>query len=147
VNQDFHDLLSALCAAGARFLIVGAYAVSFHAEPRATGDLDVWVEPSPENAVKVLAALRRFGAPLHDLTEADLSRPDVVFQIGVPPRRIDVLTSITGVTFDDAWTDRREVAYGTVRCPVIGRDALIRNKTALGRPKDLLDVDLLRRRS
>lgn len=146
MNQDFHDLLSALCEAGARFLVVGAYAVSFHAEPRATGDLDLWVEPSPENATKVLAALRAFGAPLHDLTTEDLARPDVVFQIGVPPRRIDLLTSITGVTFDDAWDSRAEVTYGDVRCFVIGRDALIRNKTALGRPKDLIDVDLLRRR-
>lgn len=147
MNEDFHDLLSALCEAGARFLIVGAYAVSFHAEPRATGDLDVWVEPTAENASRVLAALRAFGAPLHDLTEVDLGQPDVVFQIGVPPRRIDVLTSITGVEFEDAWTERAEVTYGDVRCFAIGRDALIRNKLALARPKDLLDVDLLRRRS
>ena len=147
MNEDFLDLLSALCEAGARFLIVGAYAVSFHAEPRATGDLDIWVAPTAENARKVLAALRRFGAPLHDLTEDDLARPDVVFQIGLPPRRIDVLTSITAVGFDDAWAGRVEVTYGPVRCPVIGREALIRNKRALGRPKDLLDVDLLGRRS
>jgi hypothetical protein len=147
VNEDFRDLLSALCEAGARFLIVGAYAVSYHAEPRATGDLDVWVECTPANAARVYAGLQAFGAPLHDLSEADLARPDVVFQIGVPPRRIDVLTSITGVTFEDAWPDRAEVVYGPVRCFAIGRDALIRNKLALGRPRDLLDVDLLRRRS
>ena len=147
MNEDFRDLLSALCAAGARFLIVGAYAVSFHAEPRATGDLDVWVEATAENAARVLAALRAFGAPLHDLTEDDLAHPDVVFQIGLPPRRIDVLTSITGVGFEEAWAGRAEVTYGDVRCFAIGRDALIRNKLALSRPKDLVDVDLLRRRS
>jgi hypothetical protein len=137
--------LAALSEVGARFLIVGAYAVSFHAEPRATGDLDVWVDATPDNARRVLRALKTFGAPLHDLTEADLASPDVVFQIGLPPRRIDILTSITGVDFDEAWPDRAEVS-GDVRCGVIGRDALIRNKTLLGRPKDLLDVDLLRRR-
>jgi hypothetical protein len=146
VNEDFHDLLSALCEAGARFLIVGAYAVSFHAEPRATGDLDVWVEPTAENATQVLTALRAFGAPLQDLTHDDLAQPDVVFQIGVAPRRIDILTSITGVTFGEAWAGRVEVAYGDVRCFAIGRDALIRNKQALGRPKDLLDLELLHRR-
>jgi hypothetical protein len=146
VNEDFRDLLAALSEAGARFLIVGAYAVSFHAEPRATGDLDIWVEATPENAKRVLAALRAFGAPLHDLTEGDLASSDVVFQIGLPPRRIDILTSITGVTFDEAWPDRDEVTYGKVQSPVIGRQALIKNKTALGRPKDLIDVDLLRRR-
>jgi hypothetical protein len=126
-------------------LIVGAYAVSFHAEPRATGDLDVWVDATPENAGRVFGALRTFGAPLHDLTEGDLCSPDVVFQIGVPPRRIDILTSITAVDFDEAWQDRAEVSYGDVRCGMIGRDALIKNKSALGRPKDLLDLDLLRR--
>lgn len=147
VNEDFHDLLAALSEVGARFLIVGAYAVSFHAEPRATGDLDIWVDATPENAGRVLGALRAFGAPLHELTERDLATADVVFQIGLPPRRIDILTSITGVTFDEAWPGRGEVTYGEVRCPVIGREALIRNKMALGRPKDLIDVDLLRRRS
>lgn len=146
MNQDFRDLLAALSEAGARFLIVGAYAVAFHAEPRATGDLDIWVEASAPNAERVMAALRKFGAPLHDLTLADLATSDVVFQIGVPPRRIDILTSITGVAFDDAWTERAQVTYGDVRCPVIGREALMRNKAALGRPKDLLDLDLLRRR-
>jgi hypothetical protein len=139
--------LAALSEAGARFLIVGAYAVSFHAEPRATGDLDIWVEATPANAERVMAALRSFGAPLHDLTIADLANPDVVFQIGVPPRRIDILTSITGVKFDEAWGDRAEVTYGDVCSPVIGRAALIRNKVALGRPKDLLDVTLLRSRA
>lgn len=145
VNEDFHDLLAALSEVGARFLIVGAYAVSFHAEPRATGDLDVWVEPTSENARRVLSALRAFGAPLHDLSETDLASPDVVFQIGLPPRRIDILTSITGVAFDEAWDGRAEVTYGDVRCPIIGREALIKNKIALGRPRDKLDVELLRR--
>jgi hypothetical protein len=136
-----------LSAADARFLLVGAYAVSVHAEPRATGDLDLWVEPTPENAARVHGALRTFGAPLHELTVDDLATPDVVFQIGLPPRRVDILTSITGVRFSDAWADHVEVTYGDLQVPVIGRDALLTNKRALGRPKDLLDIDLLQRRT
>ena len=147
MNPDFLDILRALCAADARLLIVGAYAVSVHAEPRATVGLDVWVEPTPDNAARVYEALRVFGAPLRELTIDDLARPDVVFQIGLPPRRIDILTSITGVRFDEAWPARVEVDYGDVRVPVIGRDALVANKLALGRPKDLLDVELIRRLS
>ena len=146
MNPDFHDLLRALRDADARFLVVGAYAVAFHGEPRATGDLDIWIEATPENAQRVYTALRTFGAPLQELTEADLATPDVVFQIGVPPRRVDILTSITGVSFAETWPDRASATYGDVGFSIIGRDALIRNKLALGRPKDLLDVDLLRRR-
>jgi hypothetical protein len=145
VNPDFRDLLRALFDAGARFLIVGAYAVSYHSEPRATGDLDIWIDPSPDNARRVYSALAAFGAPLTDLAESDLSTPDVVFQIGVAPRRIDIMTSITGVGFEEAWPARTEATYGDVPFPVIGIDALTRNKQALGRPKDLLDLDVLRR--
>jgi hypothetical protein len=145
VNPDFRDLLRGLSEADARFLVVGAYAVSFHSEPRATGDLDIWVEPTPDNARRVHAALAAFGAPLVDLTVADLSAPGTVFQIGVAPRRIDILTSITGVTFVEAWPDRREASYGGAPFPIIGVEALVRNKRALGRPKDLLDLELLRR--
>jgi hypothetical protein len=145
VNPDFRDLLLALRDAEARFLVVGAYAVSVHAEPRATGDLDVFVEPTPENASRVYAALQQFGAPLHDLTVIDLATPDIVFQIGLPPRRIDILTSITAVSFAEAWQERVEVTYGDVCVPVIGRRALIENKLALGRPRDLADVESLRR--
>lgn len=145
MNQDFLDLLRSLSDAEARFLVVGAYAVSFHGEPRATGDLDVWVEPTPENAARVHRALAAFGAPLDELTVTDLHTPGVVFQMGVPPRRIDILTSITAVSFDEAWPERVEGRYGEVRFPLIGREALIENKRALGRPKDLLDLELLER--
>jgi hypothetical protein len=145
VNPDFRDLLRALSDAGVRFLVVGAYAVSFHSEPRTTGDLDVWVDPSPENARRVHRALDEFGAPLTDLTEADLCSPDTVFQIGVAPRRIDIMTSITGVAFDEAWPGRAEGTYGDVAFPLIGVAALIKNKEALGRAKDLLDLETLRR--
>ena len=145
MNPDFRDLLRALSDAGAKFLVVGAYAVSFHSEPRATGDLDIWIDATPDNAARVYRALAAFGAPLAELSEADLSTPDLVFQIGVAPRRIDLMTSITGVGFEDAWRDRTQANYAGVDFPIIGVDALIKNKRALGRPKDLIDLELLRR--
>lgn len=102
--KGFRDLLRAFVDHEVQFLVVGAYALAVHGRPRATGDLDLWVETSPANADRVLAALRDFGAPLHDLTREDLSRPGVVFQIGLPPLRIDILTQISGVEFPDAWS-------------------------------------------
>lgn len=143
MNQDFVDLLSALNAAEARFLVVGAFAVTFHSKPRATGDLDLWVEPGEENAARVVGALTSFGAPLRDIQERDFAAPDQVFQIGVPPRRIDLLTSLTGLTFSQAWETRAPGRLAGVDVFFIGRDALIRNKTAVGRPQDLADVQQL----
>ena len=144
MNPEFVEMLSALSAAGAEFLVVGAHALAAHGVPRATGDLDLWVRGTPENARKVLEALREFGAPLFDLTVEDLSRPGIVFQIGVAPCRIDILTSISGVGFDEAWPRRHEMGLGGVRFGVLGREDLVRNKLATGRPKDLLDVESLR---
>jgi hypothetical protein len=143
VNPDFRDLFAALNAAGARYLLVGGYAVAFHAQPRFTKDLDVWTDLDPENAARVFDALRQFGAPLHELTPADLERSGTVFQIGVPPNRIDVVTAIDGVAFPEAWPDRAETTYGDQAVPVIGRRHLIRNKRASGRPQDLLDLAVL----
>jgi hypothetical protein len=143
MNRDFVEMLSALSGAGARFLIVGAHALAAHGAPRATGDLDIWIQATQENAVRVLAALRQFGAPLFDLSENDLCAPDTVFQIGLPPSRIDVLTGISGVVFDDAWERRMEIAIGDLRVGTIGRSDFIANKKASGRPKDLLDLELL----
>jgi hypothetical protein len=143
LNRDYNDILSALCAEDAEFLIVGAYAVGAHGIPRATGDIDIWVRPSRENARRVMRALKRFGAALLDLTEKDLATDDTVFQMGVAPRRIDVLTGISGVTFDDAWLSRVSVAIEGLTVPVIGRDDLLRNKAAAGRPKDLADLAAL----
>jgi len=144
-NQDFLDLLRAFVDADVRFLVVGAYALAVHGHPRGTGHLDVWIEATPENARRAYGALAAFGAPLHELTQADLVTPDVVFQIGVAPRRIDILTSISGVDFADAWPRRIEGVYGDVRFPVIGLDDLIANKRAAGRPQDLVDVEALER--
>jgi hypothetical protein len=143
LNRDFVEMLSALCAARAEFLVVGAHALAAHGKPRATGDLDLWVRPTPDNARRVMEALRAFGAPLFDLTLADLSTPGIVFQMGLPPYRIDLLTGISGVTFEEAWPERLVARVEPLELPFIGRAALIRNKRAAARPKDLLDADAL----
>ena len=133
-------MLSALSAADAEFLVVGAYAVAAHGIPRATADLDIWIRPSDENATRVESALTSFGAPGSVVGRDDLRSPGIVVQIGVAPQRIDVLTSIDGVEFDDAWRHRTEVDIDGLRVPVIGRRHLIQNKKAVGRPQDLADV-------
>jgi hypothetical protein len=136
-------MLSALSDAGADFLVVGAHALAAHGLPRATGDLDIWVRPSPDNARRVLDALRTFGAPLHDLSEDDLVRPGTVFQIGVVPNRIDILTQISGVAFEAAWPRREWFVVEGQRLPFLGRADLAANKRAAGRPKDLADLAAL----
>jgi hypothetical protein len=145
VNDDFRDLLAALIEARARFLVVGAHAMAVHGVPRATGDLDVWVEATPENARRVLDALVVFGAPVRSLgvSEADFTEPGRVVQLGLPPRRIDLLTSISGVEFASAWPER--IAHDVIglTVPFLGRAALVRNKRASGRPKDLADLEAL----
>jgi hypothetical protein len=141
MNPDFLDLLNAFIAGDVRFLIVGAYALGVHGRPRATGDLDIWVEPSRENAARVIGALTQFGAPLRDISEADFAKPGLIYQIGVPPIRIDILTELTGLTFDEAWSGRLRQRFGPIDVDFIGRDAFIRNKKATGRPKDLVDIE------
>lgn len=143
LNPDFAEMLRALSVEGVEYLLVGAYAMAAHGVPRATGDIDIWVRPSRENADAVLRALARFGAPLFDLTATDLARDGTVFQLGVQPRRIDILTSIDGVTFEDAWGGRMTSRLGDVDVTVIGREALVCNKRAAGRPRDRVDLRLL----
>ena len=139
-NPDFKDMLSALSDVQADFLLVGAYAMAAHGHPRATGDLDLWVRPNAKNAQKVYLALTKFGAPLHDLGVEDLSTPGIVFQIGVEPSRIDILTAISGVEFFDAWERRHSIELDGIALNVISRNDLIANKRASGRPKDIADV-------
>jgi hypothetical protein len=140
LNSDFRDILSAFCEEKAEFMLVGAYAVAAHGLPRATGDIDLWIDCSAENAERVLRALTKFGAPLSNLSKADLTKPGTVIQIGVIPRRIDVLTAITGVTFDQARLARVMVNLEGLTIPVIGRAHLIQNKKAVGRPQDRADA-------
>ena len=141
MNQDFVDLLRAFAAADVRFLIVGAYALAHHGRPRATGDLDLWVDATPANAPRVMRALQAFGAPLQDVVERDFSQPGIVFQLGVSPARIDILTELTGLTFAEAWPTRESGRFGDLTVDFIGRDAFRRNKRATGRAKDLGDID------
>ncbi len=140
MNRDFVEMLAALRDAGAEYLVVGAHALAAHGRPRATGDLDLWVRPTSENARRVYAALAAFGAPLDQLTVEDLTEPDLVYQVGVVPARIDILTGISGVDFAEAWAGRMTIRLGELEVPVIGREALLRNKRAAGRPRDLADV-------
>src|SRR5204863_8778274 len=141
MNPDFVDLLRAFIAADVRFLVVGAYALALHGRPRATGDLDLWVDATAENAARVMDALAAFGAPVAAITAADFEKPGVTYQIGVPPGRIDILTELTGLTFGEAWGDRVQGRFGETSIDVIGCDSFIRNKRATGWPKDLVDID------
>ena len=143
MNQDFRDLLAEFNARQVEFLLVGAHALAAHGHVRATQDLEVWVRPSPENAKRVIESLRAFGAPLHDLTEKDLATPGLIFQIGVEPIRIDVLTLIDGVQFDEAWADRIISKFADQPVAVLSREHLIKNKLAAGRTQDLADVEAL----
>jgi hypothetical protein len=141
MNPDFVDLLRAFVAADVRFLIVGAYALALHGRPRATGDLDIWVDATPENAQRVMRALAAFGAPLADIRVDDFAREGVTYQIGVPPGRIDILTELTGLTFAEAWPERLRRPFGEIEVDFIGHAAFVRNKRATGRPQDLVDIE------
>jgi hypothetical protein len=146
VNDDWFDLLSALLDAEARFLVVGAHALAAHGVPRGTQDLDVWIEPTRANAERVWRALSLFGAPMESLhlSMDDLTRPDVVIQLGVPPTRIDLLTGLSGVSdFESAWKGRLSLQVRSSVVPFLGRAELTATKRAVGRPKDLADLHAL----
>lgn len=145
VNEDFVDIAKGFVDNDVEFLIVGAYALAAHGFPRATGDIDMLVRPTPENAARVLRALVDFGAPVaaHGVTQRDFEVEEKVYQLGLPPRRIDILTSISGVSFDEAAAEAIEGHLGPVKVRFIGRAAMARNKLASGRAKDLADAELL----
>lgn len=146
MTDDWTDIIFALLDAEARFLVVGAHAMAVHGVPRATQDLDIWVQPTRENASRVWRALAAFGAPLDDLdiSEDDFVAPGAVVQIGLPPRRVDLLTEISGVAdFDDAWEGRVEHELLGRSVPFVGRSTLIANKRAAARLKDLADIEAL----
>lgn len=145
LNDDFRDFLQSLIECGAEFVIVGAHAMAAHGVARATGDIDVFVRATPDNADRVVSALRDFGAPIgiHGISETDFARPGWVYQMGIPPRRIDVLTSISGVGFEEAWQGRTTLEVDGLTLPFLGLEQLRANKVASGRPKDLADIALL----
>lgn len=145
VNEDFVDIVAALVAEKAEFLIVGAYALAAHGFPRMTGDIDIFVRPTTANAASVYQALLAFGAPVaaHGIAAQDFAAEGNVYQMGLPPRRIDIMTSVSGVSFDEANAEAIEGKLGYVTVRFIGKAALARNKRAAGRPKDLVDADLI----
>ncbi len=143
LNEDYKDILRALRDEKVDFLLVGAYALAAHGYPRATMDIDVWVQPCPENAEAVLRALKHFGAPLHNLTSVDLRKDDTIFQIGVAPRRIDIITGASGLKFQEAFSRSLEIDMEGIRVRVLSLDDLIINKRASGRTRDLADAEAL----
>jgi predicted nucleotidyltransferase len=143
LNKDYKEMLQCLLEENVKFLLVGAYAVAVHGFPRATKDIDFFVWATPENAANLMRALTKFGAPLHDISEADLSSEGVVFQIGNSPRRIDILTNISGIKFEQAYANKTAISIEGIEVPVISLEDLIANKRASARTQDLVDVEKL----
>jgi hypothetical protein len=143
LNEDYKDMLQALSDENVSFLLVGAYAMAAHGYPRATMDIEIWVMPSPQNADAVLRALNRFGAPLHNLNKEDLQKDGTLFQIGVAPRRIDIITAASGLQFEEAYGRSLSVNIEGIEVHIPSIDDLIRNKRTSGRTKDLADAEAL----
>jgi len=144
LNDDYKEMLQLLKSNEARFLVVGAYAMAAYGYPRATGDMGIWIWASGENSRKVFRALKEFGAPMAQIDEATFSAGNVISQIGVAPRRIDIITSIDGVEFGQAWERRVEVDIDGLKVPFISKADLIKNKESTGRDKDIIDVRYLK---
>jgi len=144
LNKDYREMLQSLLENKVEFLVVGAYAMAAHGYPRATGDLDLWVFTSRENAGKVYKALGEFGAPLAQIDKDSFSKKGIIFQIGVAPCRIDIITQIDGVEFELAYPKRKEIEIDGIKFPVISKEDLIRNKESTGREKDKLDSKFMR---
>lgn len=142
MSPDFKEILSIFNEHDVKYLVVGAYAVMKYSEPRYTKDLDIWVEASEENSKRVYSSLKKFGAPLGDLIDADFAT-DGFFQMGRPPVRIDIMMSIDGVEFAHAWPNRQSGDFVGIRAHFIGADDLIVNKSASGRPQDIVDIESL----
>jgi hypothetical protein len=147
LNEDYKDMLRALSDHDVRFLLVGAYAMAAYGYPRATGDIDIWVEPTAENATRVYRALAAFGTPVRQLDEATFAQKGIVFQIGVEPRRVDIITAVSGVEFERAYPERQTVELEGLAIPVVSFNDLVKNKRATGRDKDQVDLKRLEKRS
>ncbi len=143
LNEDYKEMLQCLLEEDVRFLLVGAYAVAVYGYPRATKGIDIFVRAAPGNAASLMKALARFGAPLSDVSESDFSTEGVVFQIGNSPRRIDILTRISGVEFENAYAKSKTISIAGMEVPIISLEGLIANKRATGRTQDLADVEKL----
>ena len=142
-NSGFKELLSIFNDFDVRYLVAGGFALMLYVEPRFTNGLEVWVDASDLNANRVFAALAQFGAPLKGLSPANFAQTGIVYQVGVPPARIDILMSVTGVDFSSAWESRKMTTYAGLAVPCMSRADLIKNKRATGRPQDLLEAEQL----
>jgi hypothetical protein len=145
LNPDFKEMLSCLKDERVEFLVVGAYALAAHGFPRATGDLDIWVRNDPENAHRIMRALHKFGAPATELSPEDFTSTDLVVQFGVEPCRIDLLTGISGVEFEEAWHSRVSIELDDLEISIISKNDLLTNKIATGRDKDQGDIIWLKK--
>ncbi|MEK6653262.1 MAG: hypothetical protein AABY50_10060 [Nitrospirota bacterium] len=146
LNKDYKEMLQSLLNNEVRFLVVGAYAMGAYGYPRATGDFDIWVEATSENSKKVYKSLSEFGAPLSDITTGTFAKEGIVFQIGVAPRRIDIITHIDGINFKEAYETKKKIKIENLEIPFLSKENLIKNKQATGREKDRLDVEYLKKR-
>ena len=144
LNQDYRDMLLLLLDNKVEFVLVGAYALAAHGYPRATSDIDIFIKPASDNAARLLDVLTLFGAPIENISVADFQKVGTIFQIGVKPRRIDLITKIDGVSFDEIMQDVESIELEGLKLPVISKQALIKNKSATGRDKDRLDVETLK---
>ncbi len=145
LNEDYKDILQLFIENEVKFLVVGAYALGIYGFPRATGDIDLWILADNENSKKIFSCLAKFGAPMQDVTEETFCDKDVIFQIGLAPRRIDIITKISGVDFEEAYGRKKEVELDNMKLPFISKQDLIANKTATGRDKDSIDIKNLLR--
>ncbi len=143
LNQDYKEMLLTLLEEDVKFLLVGAYALAALGFPRATGDMDIFIQPDEDNAEKVYNALIKFGAPLQNITVKDFSTSGTIFQIGVIPRRIDIINSIDGVTFEDAYRNKVTIEIESMSIPVLSKEHMIKNKNSTGRTKDKVDAETL----
>jgi hypothetical protein len=143
VQPDFRDLLASFNAHRVEYVVVGGYALAFHGAPRFTGDLDILIKSSPENARRIMKALDEFGFTSAGLSSQDFEAADRVVQLGVPPVRIDIMTSISGVSWEEVSEGRSTGGYGDIAVPFIGRVQFVRNKKATGRKRDLADLEAL----
>ena len=146
LNKDYKEMLQLLLEEQVDFILVGAYALGAHGYPRATGDIDIWVKADEINSINIYKALERFGTPVDQITVNDFTKEGIVFQIGVTPRRIDILTQLDGVSFDEADEDKIIVEVEGLKLPILSFDKLIKNKLSTGRERDALDVKLLKKR-
>jgi len=146
LNEDYKEMLQILLEENVKFIVVGAYALGAHGFPRATGDIDIWIEPTAVNAKKVIRSLARFRVPLSDVNQEDFTEEGIIFQIGVAPRRIDIITIIDGVEFQSAYAKKLLVSVEGLSIPVLSVEDLIKNKESTGREKDALDAKMLKKR-